>query len=159
MAKKFTDLDLITVPLIDTDIFAVSKDVNEDQTLFESQKFTLADLKEAIGVAPKVYKALLTQSGTDAPVATVLVNTLSGTPVWSRSTDGQYLLTLNGEFISSKTFILLGSFDSDNSVSGRGYINGCVISSDEIRIQTTDSSNAVIDGQLYNTSILIEVYP
>jgi len=30
----------------------------------------------------KVYKTLLTQTGTSAPVATVLENTLSGTPVY-----------------------------------------------------------------------------
>ena len=30
-----------------------------------------------------VYTALLTQSGTDAPVATVLENTLGGTVTWS----------------------------------------------------------------------------
>lgn len=29
----------------------------------------------------KVYTALLTQTGTDAPVATVLENTLGGTPI------------------------------------------------------------------------------
>ena len=51
---------------------------------------------------PKVYKALLTQTGTNAPVATVLVNTLSGTPVWSRNSIGTYRLTLANEFPDQK---------------------------------------------------------
>ena len=41
----------------------------------------------------KVYTALLTQSGTDAPVATVLENTLGGEVVWSRDSNGTYIAT------------------------------------------------------------------
>jgi len=52
-----------------------------------------------LGVGVKAYRALLTQTGTDAPVATVLENTLGGTPVWERSTFGTYTLTLTGAFV------------------------------------------------------------
>jgi hypothetical protein len=55
--------------------------------------------------APKVYRALLTQSGTNAPVATVLENTLGGTLVWSRLNQGVYRGTLTGAFPASKCFI------------------------------------------------------
>ena len=41
----------------------------------------------------KVYTALLTQSGTDAPVATVLENTLGYDIVWNRLNAGGYLAT------------------------------------------------------------------
>lgn len=64
----------------------------------------------------KVYKALLNQTGTNAPVATVLVNTLSGTPVWSRSGIGQYRLTLAGEFLQYKVFV--GGFMVDIGTAG-----------------------------------------
>lgn len=50
----------------------------------------------------KVYTALLTQSGTDAPVATVLENTLGGDVVWTRDGTGQYRGTLNGAFTFNK---------------------------------------------------------
>ncbi len=53
----------------------------------------------------KVYSALLTQSGTDAPVATVLENTL-GDIVWTRINAGQYECTLTDAFIEDKTGIL-----------------------------------------------------
>ncbi len=52
-----------------------------------------------------VYTALLTQSGTDAPVATVLENTLGGTVVWTRTGDGQYTGTLAGAYTENKTYI------------------------------------------------------
>ena len=40
----------------------------------------------------KVYTALLTQSGTTAPVATVLENTLGITPTWTYANVGQYII-------------------------------------------------------------------
>lgn len=46
----------------------------------------------------KVYRAVLTQSGTDAPTATVLENTLGGTVVWTRDNPGRYVATLVGAF-------------------------------------------------------------
>ena len=55
------------------------------------------------------YVALLSQSGTNAPVATVLANTLGGTVVWERLYGGQYVGTLTGAFPISKTAILVCS--------------------------------------------------
>lgn len=59
--------------------------------------------------AYKVYTALLTQTGTDAPVATILENTLGGTPVWTRTDVGEYRVTLTGAFITNKTVISAGN--------------------------------------------------
>ena len=53
----------------------------------------------------KMYTALLSQSGTDAPVATVLQNTLGGTVVWARTGVGVYTATLAGAFTENKTFL------------------------------------------------------
>lgn len=50
-----------------------------------------------------VYTALLTQSGTDDPTATVLANTFSPTPVWTRVSVGRYKLTSAGSFTVGKT--------------------------------------------------------
>ena len=49
------------------------------------------------------YIAILSQSGTSAPVATVIKNTFDDLPVWSRVTNGTYLATLGGAFILNKT--------------------------------------------------------
>lgn len=46
----------------------------------------------------KVYTALLTQTGTNAPTAVVLENTLGGTIVWARVGTGAYSATLTGAF-------------------------------------------------------------
>jgi len=69
----------------------------------------------SLTVGYKVYTALLTQSGTSAPVANVLENTLGGTFVWSRTSAGLYLGTLTGVFIGNKTVVF---FQSGKDVSG-----------------------------------------
>lgn len=56
----------------------------------------------------KVYSALLTQSGTSAPTATVLQNNTSGTIAWTRGASGQYVGTITGDtFTADKTFVLM----------------------------------------------------
>lgn len=52
----------------------------------------------------KVYTALLTQTGTNAPVAIVLENTLGGNIVWAYDGAGEYIGTLTGAFSNTKTY-------------------------------------------------------
>jgi hypothetical protein len=51
------------------------------------------------------YVALLAQTGTDDPTATVLKNELGGTVVWTRSRAGLYIGTLAGAFPSGRTIL------------------------------------------------------
>lgn len=53
----------------------------------------------------KVYIATVTQTGTNAPVPTVLFNSLGGTPAWSYAGVGIYNLTLASAFPENKTAI------------------------------------------------------
>jgi hypothetical protein len=56
----------------------------------------------------KVYTAFLTQTGTSAPVATVLENELGGTIVWTYGGNaGRYLATLSGAFVANKTAVII----------------------------------------------------
>lgn len=110
------------------------------------------------GTGPLRYKALLTQSGTDAPVSTVLENSLGGEIVWSRDGVGRFIGTLIGVFSLNKTFLLLGTVtDGDTTLSfGSNLVR---LSIDELELATISDSGGRIDGVLNNTSILIEVYP
>ena len=60
------------------------------------------------GVLPGMYRALVSQTGTAAPVVTVLQNTLSQTPVWSRDDVGVYLCETDGLWVAGKTFLFCG---------------------------------------------------
>jgi len=58
----------------------------------------------------KVYSALLTQTGTAAPVATVLENNLGATIVWTRDAGGEYAATASSAvFTENKTALLVGN--------------------------------------------------
>lgn len=109
------------------------------------------------GIKPyKVYTALLSQSGTSAPTATVLENTLGGTIVWSRSNTGQYIGTLTGAFTDQKTIIFVNrsnpaatAFDTNMAAN--------VININTVGY-TTFSNSAYVDGQTNSASIEIRVY-
>lgn len=102
------------------------------------------------GSSYSVYTALLSQTGTDAPVATVLENTLSGAIVWSYSSVGNYIGTLAGAFTANKTFILLGRGDSAAVTTNMTIYRN---SADEIGVELSE------DDILNNTPIEIRVYP
>jgi hypothetical protein len=85
--------------LADADLFPI---VDAGQS--SSKKVKYSTIKNDIRPY-KVYVALLTQAGTDAPVATVLENTLGGTVVWTRSDAGVYIGTLASAFTENKTFV------------------------------------------------------
>ena len=61
---------------------------------------------ESVGPKYKVYTALLSQTGTNPPVATVLENTLDADITYQYSAPGSYaIVTPNNTFIPNKTYI------------------------------------------------------
>ena len=109
----------------------------------------------------KVYTALLTQSGEDAPTAIVLENTLSGTPTFGYVNDGIYTINLTGEFIEDKTFFIIGC--GDNNFGSGAFITSQDILSRPNTINfstgTSASSATWANNLLYKTPIEIRVYP
>ena len=102
----------------------------------------------------KVYTALLSQSGTDAPTAVVLENTL-GDIVWSRSEEGVYVGTLTGAFKEGKTF-LISKFKTNSTDDPSSYsISDAGVNAVYV---TSESSDVLQDGILYSTPIEIKVY-
>ena len=109
---------------------------------------------QAITRPYKVYTALLTQTGTNAPTATVLENTLGGTVVWSRNNVGVYLATLNGSFIANKTVVFVTPANSGNNYFLYGKpsnINSCTL-------QVFNTVGQSTDGLFTDVSIEIRVY-
>ena len=100
-----------------------------------------------------VYTAILRQTGTDDPVATVLANTLSADIVWTRTSAGVYFGTLSGAFTNGLTTVSCNY----GVVSGTAdIITGFRSNSNVIRVQTyrsDDSSLAEMEGSL----IFIEI--
>jgi hypothetical protein len=106
---------------------------------------------------PKVYNALLSQSGLNAPTAAIISNTLGGVPVWGYTSAGQYTLTLLGTFTSGKTlvFATIGANTAAGDTSIKCFLN---TSTGEIILNTTFNA-AFTNILLTNASFKIEVYP
>lgn len=114
------------------------------------------------GVGYLVYRALLTQSGGGAPVATVLENTLGGTVVWARGGAGDYTATLAGAFTANKTMIVMGN--SWQAPSSFGVIKSAWADANSLAITThdVDLGGATItqdDSVLNATAIDVLVFP
>ena len=95
----------------------------------------------------KVYTALLSQIGTNAPTATVLENTLGGTVVWSRNITGEYYGTLTGAFTSGKTYATIVNGSRVDGIPL--YYQTARISSDVVRIisiKGTGQTDSLISG-------------
>ena len=105
-----------------------------------------------------VFRALLTQSGTSAPVLTILENNLQDIPTPSYFSQGNFLITfLNNIYTGSKTFIKIGSTSPAYTDSAAiAYVYGG--SGTEIMVNTR-AGGANVNDALFNTSLEILVYP
>jgi hypothetical protein len=112
----------------------------------------------------KVYTAILNQSGTSAPVATVLQNTLDTTLTWSYIAIGQYLLSSpsfpsSGPFTVGKTVVFIGNtvtgdaplYANNNTSAGVPQNNGIVIKNYTNSFVTTNNfTNVSIEIRVYS---------
>jgi hypothetical protein len=101
------------------------------------------------------YVALITQSGTDAPTAKVLKNTLGGVPTLNRAAAGIYYMELNEAFNVDKTCVFIGNTQNDTGTMTEASCN----STSRIYIETILASNAFSDDLMTNCAIQILVYP
>ena len=133
------------------DLLGINKVIKQMKCKLQKlEKNTISDSRPY-----KVYTALLTQSGTNAPVATVLENTLGGTVVWARSTVGVYYATSGYRFTDNKTTVFINNHRLDSNVAIECTNNNNVSVS-------TYGTSAVpfsgVDGRLLNNAIEIRVY-
>lgn len=129
--------------------------INSSGTL---ENITVANLATLMNVATSSYTkyvALLTQSGTSAPTATVLENTTGLTINWTRASAGTYSGTrTSGSFSTTKTAIFIGGgWASFGDGIGAGTTGNSVI---DVR---TSSLGAAGDDILSGTVIEIRIYP
>ena len=101
----------------------------------------------------KVYTAILSQSGTDSPVATVLENTLGITPTWTRLSVGSYQFNAPGTLTLEKTiaFVQL-NINQETVVIGNWWVDFLRV---EKRVTTegtplADGLGAFIEIRVYN---------
>jgi hypothetical protein len=123
-------------------------DLVEKKDYINNEKTEYYSLDDIRGY--KVYTALLSQSGTDAPTAVVLENTIGN--IWfTYSEQGFYKIKNDSNlFITGKTFFYIAQFSPDSSSSFALFIG------DE-NTMNIEALNG-FDDSLLNTSIEIRVY-
>ena len=78
-------------------------------SLDKTRNFTASAITAA-GLGYTSYTALLTQTGTAAPTATVLLSNLTATLTWARTGAGTYTLTAGAAtFTNNKTIVFLNN--------------------------------------------------
>jgi hypothetical protein len=126
---------------------------------------TVSDFAAQLVPAPayKVYTAILNQSGTSAPVATVLENTIDATLLWTYSSVGNYIFSLpsfpsGSPFIVGKTFVHIGStttgplalYANNNTSMGVPQNNGIVVKNyNTLFANTNNFTNVSIEIRVY----------
>jgi hypothetical protein len=108
---------------------------------------------EDVGGAYKVYTALLSQSGTNNPTATVLHNTLGGAITFSRTGIGQYDIFLGGVPLNIakdpfKTIVFISVIDNNAATA---FAKGGTI-------LTRSLAGSLTDDVLWISSYEIRVY-
>jgi len=121
------------------------------------------------GNGAKVYRALLTQTDADAPVATVLENTLGEVPTYAYTALGEYALNLVASlFAANKTITLITPVGGLQNSPDVPFFNVLISSTTQIQIFSTITSSGgggtwaapvAADGLLSATYIQIIVYP
>lgn len=140
----------------------LGKTINDVKGMFNKIN-EIIDWLSGVGIAGagsyKKYVALLTQSGTSAPVATVLEDTI-GTITFEYSSEGNYNINSTAKFTSGKTVIFLGASSQDTD---QGLFQSEAADSNQLHIRTWDFNSglnefAMVNGKLVATSIEIRVY-
>jgi hypothetical protein len=104
----------------------------------------------ALSRSYKVYTALLTQSGTNAPVATVLQNNI-GNISFSYISAGLYYINSSNLFLNNKTWYSI--LANKNGTTGHAF-NLTYIDSEKLLIEQNVANNDLLS----NTPIEIRVY-
>jgi hypothetical protein len=105
------------------------------------------------------YNAIIAQAASGAPTATVLENTLGGTPVWGRTSAGLYTLTLAGVWTSAKTQVFLGAGKTGTPTTGGQIVAWERTSVDVLTFYGFDVAGAAADWLASFLSVQIVVYP
>jgi hypothetical protein len=100
------------------------------------------------------YTALLNQTGTNAPVATVLSSNLTGTLTWARTAQGTYTLTASvATFTANKTIVFV------NPGSNLGSLITWTRTSDTVlTIQSHTTTGQASDGIIADGSFEVRIY-
>lgn len=139
-----------TTPATDDLLLGTQKTTSGTNKTNPTKNFTVDSVVQA-GLGYTVYTALLTQTGTNAPVATILKNNTGATFTWARTGGGTYTITASGNaFTNNKTIVFMNLGE---------YAGGGIPRS--VWARTSDTVVTITtggDGRITNGSFEVRIY-
>lgn len=135
-----------TTPATDDLLLGTQKTTSGTNKTNPTKNFTVDSVVQA-GLGYTVYTALVTQTGTGAPVATILKNNTTATLTWARTAGGTYTVTADSNiFTANKTVV----FMNYGNPSSDGLPPKWVRTSNTVITVTTQDETAVLDDAVLN---------
>jgi len=106
---------------------------------------SIVDLASSTSLGYTSYVALISQTGTNAPIATQLANTTNKTFTFARVSNGSYSITASGSlFTSGKTIVFLNGGAAENNHD----VAWLRVSDTIINLETHNSDDKFTNGSL-----------
>ena len=118
-----------------------------------TNNFKVSDISSLANIGYTVYTAALTQTGNNAPVASVLQNTTGGVFTWSYVSTGKYRVTVSNITLPANKVVIFENATGDLNLGGK-ITSTTVIDID----QFSSGGGGYADGMLAGTSIEIRIY-
>jgi hypothetical protein len=149
---KISEYPVISNPTEEDILIGTDKSGSDETKNFSIG--SIVNLVENGGRPYKSYSALLTQSGTSAPTAIVLENTLGGGLIWSYTNEGYYTATLVEGFSIGNTFATANS----SPLGAASFNLDLGLTSDTNELYSYNFSNVLSNSILAKTPVEIRVY-
>ncbi len=118
-----------------------------------TNNFKVSDISSLANIGYTVYTAALTQTGNNAPVASVLQNTTGGVFTWSYVSTGKYRVTVSNITLPANKVVIFENATNDLNLGGK------ITSTTVIDVeQFSSGGGGYTDVMLPGTSIEIRIY-
>lgn len=126
------------------------------QEIFGGGHLTLEAARQLLGLPLKMWKALLTQSGTDDPTFVEKINTTGATITIERTDTGEYIITASSAIFDSTTAITFGVNAAISGEEGPNYAFE-ILSETQIKIFSYSTLTGLTDSIMNSLLITIEI--
>jgi hypothetical protein len=138
---------------------------NTSDVAYATVALLLADLDSLVGfetgggVGYTAYSAILNQTGTGAPVPTILQNDTGLTFTWARSAAGTYTASVDGDLTATMLVFLNTLTNASNVLHRTSITYDSKADVTNINVNTfNDFSTTKVDDLLVNTSFMVMIY-
>ena len=143
-----------TTPATDDLLLGTQKTTSGTNKTNPTKNFTVDSVVQA-GLGYTVYTALLTQTGTGAPVATILKNNTTATYTWSRTGVGEYEVQTDINILDAPDTLVFGNMGENIKPD---YFRWRVANINLIEVTTYDKDGNPTDGIFHKGSFEIRIY-